>query len=144
MKNKILIIILAFVLITVVIGYMVFSYRSKVVLSQKLNKEYESYYNVEMLGTELISIINKTIDTNNKNGIQRDSDNYYIDNGDNSIHIYIKFVYKDEVKEIQMEDIEKNGTESFIRIYSTENFKCTNIEYHRKTKNVKSLTFEEI
>lgn len=91
-----------------------------------------------------MSIINKTIDTNQKNDIAKNSEGYYIDNGDDSIQIEIIFIYKDETKTVKMEDIAESGTESFIKTYSTANFKCTKIEYHTKTKNVKSLTFEEI
>lgn len=111
---------------------------------QKLNKEYEEYYNIQILGTELISIINRTIDINNKNQIGRDENNYYIDNGKDSIEIYIRFIYKSEIKEVKMEDIEKMTTETFIKMYSTASFKCTNIEYHEKINRVKSLTFEEL
>jgi len=124
--------------------YLVYTYRSNFLETQKLNKEYEEYKGIHILGTELISIVNRTIDINHKHDIEKDANGYYVDNGDNSIHIYIKFVYKNETKTILMEDIEKTGIESFIRVYSTANFKCTNIEYHEKTGNVKSLTFEEI
>ena len=144
MKKKFFIIILILLIITIVAVYAVYNYRSNIISSQKVNNEYYSYYNKQMLGTELISVINKTIDMNQKNDIERDSNNYYIDNEKNSVKIYVKFIYKNETKTIQMEDIEKGGTEEFIQRYSTANFKCSNIEYHSKTKNVKSLTFEEI
>ena len=111
---------------------------------QKLNKEYEEYYGIEILGTELISIINRTIDINSKNNINRDEEGYYIDNEKNSIKLYIHFAYKEEIKTIQMEEIEKTGIESFVKVYSTANFKCTKIEYHENTNLVKSLTFEEV
>lgn len=144
MKKKFFIIMLILFIITIVAIYAVYNYRSNMISSQKVNNEYYSYYNKQMLGTELISIINKTIDMNQKNDIERDSNNYYIDNEKNSVKIYVKFIYKDETKTIQMEDIEKGGIEEFVQRYSTASFKCSNIEYHTKTKNVKSLTFEEI
>ena len=43
-----------------------------------------------------------------------------------------------------MEDLEKTGSESFVKVYSTANFICTQIDYHEKTKNVKTITFEEV
>ena len=144
MKNKFLIILVIFILLTVCVGYMVYNYRSQIINSQKISKEYESYYHLEMLGTELMSIINRTIDINTKGNVPKDENGYFTDNQKDSIHIYIKFVYKDKQKTIQMEDIEKNTSEAFIRNYSTASFKCTDIQYHEKTKNVKSLTFEEI
>lgn len=142
--KKVLIILLTVFIILAVSIYTVYSYRVKMISQQKLNKEYEEYYNIQILGTELISIINRTIDINNKNQIGRDENNYYIDNGKDSIEIYIRFIYKSEIKEVKMEDIEKMSTETFIKMYSTASFKCTNIEYHEKTNRVKSLTFEEL
>ena len=142
MKKFIIILLILFIALAVGV-YSVYSYRSRIIEAQKLNKEYEQYYNIEILGTELISIINRTSDINHKNNIEKDTDGYYVDNGNNSLHIYIKFVYKNNTKSIPMEDIENSGSETFIKVYSTASFKCTNIEYHEKTHNVKSLTFEE-
>lgn len=144
MKKRFLIILVVLILLTVYIGYMVYQYRTQVISSQKISKEYGSYYHLEMLGTEVISIINRTIDINTKGNVPKDSNGYFIDNQKDSIHIYIKFVYKDKQTIIPMEDIERNTSEAFIRNYSTASFKCTDIQYHEKTKNVKSLTFEEV
>lgn len=144
MKNKFLIVLVVLILLTVYAGYMIYQYRSDIVSSQKISKEYESYYNLEMLGTEVISIINRTIDIDTKEDVPKDENGYFIDNQKDSIRIYIKFVYKDEQKIIPMEDIEKSTSEAFIRNYGAASFKCTDIQYHEKTKNVKNLTFEEI
>ena len=142
--KKFLIVLLILFIVLIASIYMVYSYRAKAFEIQKLNREYEEYYNIEILGTELISIINRTIDLNNKNDIPRDENGYYIDDEESYKEIYIQFVYKKETKLIKMEDIEKSGIETFVRMYSTANFKCTDIKYHNKTKNVKSLTFTEI
>lgn len=143
MKKFMIILLVLFIILAVGI-YSVYRYRNSILEAQKLNKEYEQYYNIDILGTELISILNRTSDINHKNGIDRDDNGYYVDNGDNSLHIYIKFAYKNNTKIIQMEDVEKSGSETFIKVYSTANFKCTDIQYHEKTHNVKSLTFEEV
>ena len=143
MKKFLVILIVILIILSSVVYWLVTS-RNKLAKAQALNKQYEDYANIEILGTELISIINKTADINNKNEIEKDSNGYYIDNEENTIHIYIQFVYKNETRVIQMEDIEKSGSENFVKMYSTASFKCTKIEHHDKTKNVKSLTFEEI
>ena len=143
MKKFLIVLLILFIILAIGI-YSVYRYRSSILETQKLNREYEQYYNIYILGTELISIINRTSDINHKNDIAKDDNGYYVDNGDNSLHIYIKFVYKNNSKTIQMEDIEKSGSETFIKVYSTASFKCTKIEYHEKTHNVKSLTFEEV
>lgn len=144
MKNRFFTILGVLLLITLLTAYGIYSYRNSIMQAQKINKQYEEYKNIEILGTELISMINKTIDTNIKNGVERDSNHYFVDNGDNTITIYIKFIYKNDTKTVQMEDLEKSGTEAFVKTYSTASFKCTEINYHTKTKNVKSLVFEEI
>ena len=143
MKNKIIIIVIIFLIILSVSAYMVYNYRKSVISSQKVNESYKAYYDTEILGTELISIINKTVDFNEQNGIQKDENGMYIENDNNSIKIYISFKYEDDYQTVEMEKISNDGTDNFRKVYSTASFKCTEISYHDKTKNVKALTFTE-
>lgn len=143
MKNKILLIIIIFIVVLSLSIYLVYNYRTNYMEAQKINNEYKSYYNLQMLGTELVSIINRTEDLNEKNGIQKDENGLYIENDNNSIRIYINFIYKDEYTTLEAEKIANDGVENFIKTYSTASFKCTDIQYHNKTNNVKSLTFTE-
>ena len=143
MKNKVLIILFIFIVIFIISVYMIYNYRRTVIQAQKINNEYKSYSNMQMLGTELVSIMNKTADINEKNAIEKDKDSIYIENGTNSIKIYIELKYKDDYKTLEMEKILNNGIENFIKSYGAASFKCTNISYHDKTKNVKELTFTE-
>ena len=106
------------------------------------NKTYESYYNKEVLGTDIISIINKATDSNKKNDIKIGKDGNYIDNEKNSIRIEIKFLELDKV--ITMERINNVGIEKFWSNYGALSFKCTKIEYHEKTHRVKYMYFEEV
>ena len=71
--------------------------------------------------------------------------NVYIENEDNSIKIYIYFLDEkgEHTDRYTMEQIYNKGAEDFIKFYGTSYFLCTNIEYHEKTGNVKSLTFEQ-
>jgi len=84
------------------------------------------------------------MDLNEQNEIPKDESGHYITDNKDAIRIYVQFIYKDDVKIIPMEDIAASGSEAFIKTYSTENFKCTKIEYYENTKKIKSLTFEEI
>ena len=143
MKNKILLIIVIFIIILSLAIYAIYQYRQSYIEAQKINHEYSSYYDVQLLGTELVSIINRTEDINQKNQIQKDEEDIYIDNGTNSIKLYIKFKYKNEYTVIEGEKIASSGIENFIKTYSTASFKCTDISYHNKTKNVKAITFTE-
>ena len=88
-----------------------------------------------------ISIINKTIDNNEKNDVQKDENNVYLEDNEKSVKIYIKFLESDQT--FDMEAIANNGIENFIQNYATFSFKCTKIDYH-KNGNVKSLFFEEV
>ena len=90
----------------------------------------------------MASIVNKTLDKNEKNNVKKNNNGYYINNDENSIIIEIKFKDSDEI--FKIEQISKNGIENFIKLYSNFYFKCTKIEYHQKTKYIKYLLFEQI
>ena len=143
MKNKIIIIVIVFLIILSVVTYMVYNYRKGVMESQEVNESYKAYYNKQILGTELISIINRTVDLNEQNDILKDNDGVYIENEENSIKIYINFKYKDDYETVAMEKIYNTGTENFRKTYSSASFTCSEISYHEKTNNVKALTFTE-
>ncbi len=137
-------IILAIIVIIAVgsISYMFASYRINNLQIEENNKMYTDIYNKEITGTELATIINKTIDRNEKNEVQKDESGFYIENETNSIIIEIKFKEAEEI--IRTESISTNGIENFINFYSNFKFKCTKIEYHAKTNFTKYLYFEEI
>lgn len=143
MKNKILIILIIFMVILASATYIIYNYRMKLQEAQKINNEYKSYYEAQILGTELVSIMNRTQDVNTKNEVEKDSEGLYIDNEDDSIKMYLKLKYKDDYSTIEIEKILDDGIENFIKSYSTASFKCTEITHHEKTGNVKTLTFTE-
>lgn len=143
MKKQFLIILTILLIIVAFVSYYIYNNIRIQQLSEKTNQEYEIYYDKEILGTDLISIINKTIDYNEKNAIDKDENNlYYIENDTDSIKIYIKFLEDDRT--IPMEDIAEKNTENFVKYFATATFKCTKIDYHQKTKSVKELYFEQI
>ena len=47
-------------------------------------------------------------------------------------------------KIIKMENIAEKQTENFIKFFATATFKCNDIKYHKQTKNVQSMYFEQI
>ena len=143
MKNRILLILIIFMSIIAVISYIIYNYRINLQEVQRINNEFKSYAEAQMLGTELVSVINRVQDINSKNNIEKDSDGLYIENEENSIKMYIKLKYEDDYSVLEVERILNNGIENFIKNYSTASFKCEEITYHEKTGNVKSLTFTE-
>ena len=141
MKKYILLIILVIIAITS-IGYLYISYKNNMKTIETNNKVYENLYNKEITGTDFATIINKTIDNNEKNQVQKEENGFFIDNGKNSVIVEIKFKDSDDV--FRIESIDKNGIEKFIKLYANLKFKCTKIEYHHKTQYVSYMYFEEI
>lgn len=125
------------IVIVAVIGVNIYSYNERLKATEKDNKNYQSYYNVEVLGSDVGSLINKILDTNSKNNIQKDENGKEI-----SISVTIKFLELD--KNISIEAIEKQGVDRFIKNFGAETFKCTEIEYYPNAKGVKSMHFEQV
>ena len=142
MKKIIICILSIFLIIICIVVYGVYQKNENTAQIGVDNKTYESYNNKEVLGTDIISIINKATDSNKKNDIKIGEDGNYIDNGKNSIRIEIKFLGLDKV--ITMERINNVGIEKFWSNYGALSFKCTKIEYHEKTHRVKYMYFEEV
>ena len=109
---------------------------------QKENKQFESYYNQETYGTNVASLINKAVDNNMKNNIMKDNNGKYIENDINSINIDIKMIDNDKI--YNMEKIYKGGISTFTLYYSQIKFKCTKVDYHKKTGRIKYMLFEQI
>jgi len=142
MKKIIICILSIFLIVICMVVYGVYQKNENTAQIGVDNKTYESYENKEVLGTDIISIINKATDSNKKNDIKIGEDGNYIDNGKNSIRIEIKFLELDKV--ITMERINNVGIEKFWSNYGALSFKCTKIEYHEKTHRVKYMYFEEV
>mgnify|MGYP006867763670 FL=1 len=142
MKKIIICILSVFLVVICIVSYSVYHKNENTAQIGVDNRTYESYYNKEVLGTDIISIINKAIDSNEKNDIKMGKDGNYIEDEKNSIRIEIKFKELDKV--ITMERINNVGIEKFWSNYGALSFKCTKIEYHEKTHRVKYMYFEEV
>ena len=141
--KKILYILLGICILTVIIIFYLYNtYFRFLVLSEKLNKEYENYTENVIVGSSLMSLINKSIDLNEKNNVEKNKQGLYIENDTNSIKIEIKFAESD--KTFQMEAISKLGSSEFIKNYNSRSFKCTKKEFHSKTGQIKYMLFEEV
>ena len=140
--KKIIFFCLILVIIVSTIYYMylnnIFIYKS----AKKDNIGFEIYQNQEIKGNELASIINKVIDSNEKNKIQKDNDGMYIENTTNSIKMEINFLDNDTIYNI--ESIYNSGIENFIYYYGDINFKCEEIKYHDQTKKIKYMKFTQL
>ena len=145
MKKKLFVILGIFIIILLFVTYLLYNYDKSVRIAKEWNRQYESYYQKEILGNDLATLMNKAMNSNAKNEIQQDEKGHYIDDEQNSISIIISFIGLDKKeRKVKMEDILKQEMENFIRYYASFSFQCTKIEYHEKTKKVKSLYFEQI
>lgn len=140
--KKIALFFLIIIVIIVGISYMYLNYKVDFFNTKKENMQFESYNNKELNGAELATIINKAIDNNETNEVQKSNKGKYIDNESNSINIDIKMLDNDET--YNMETLFSGGMDKFVQYYSQIQFKCTSIEYHKSTNKVKYMLFEQI
>ena len=142
MKKYVLSIITIVLIIVAIIAYKVYDYKVNQNNMANNNKTYNSFYEKEVLGTDVATLINKAIDNKNKNSVEKSDEGVYINNNNNSINIDIKF--KDLDKPISMERIDELDSIKFVQNFGGFSFKCTKIEYHEKTGNVKYMYFEQV
>ena len=128
------------IIVSILYGYFTYTKNNNSILKQ--NAEYERYLNQEIYGAELATIINKVIDNNETNAIDKDNKGKYIDNNLNSIKMDIKIIDNDTIYDV--ETIYGGGIENFVKNFNTIKFKCSNIKYHETTKKIKYLLFEQI
>ncbi len=140
--KKIALFFLVIVIIIVGMSYLYLNYKITYNETKKENLQFESYYEKEIYGAELTTIINKAIDSNEYNEVLKDKKGKYIDNGKNSINIEIKML--DNEKTYNMETFYGGGMDKFVQYYNEIKFKCTKLEYHKETKKVKYLLFEQV
>lgn len=143
MKKLIITFIVTFFVILLVISISIIENSKHLNTIQKENKEYEQYLGKDIFGTQVISLIHKAINENEKNEIPKDDKGYYIPNNTNSIKIELKMLQDSRLQTYQMETIEKVGISGFIKNFNLINFKCAKIEYHDQTKKVSKVVFEQ-
>ncbi len=142
MKKTITSIIIITLIALSLIGYIF--YRTKI-NNDKINKHnsmFEKYLEQEIYGADISTIINKAVDLNEKNQVEKGKDGKYIDNNINSIKINLKMKDNDNI--YAMETIYSNKITEFMKFYGQIKFKCTNVEYHKNTNMIKSMIFEQI
>lgn len=140
--KKLAIFFLIVAMIVAGISYMYLHYRANYYTAKRENQQFESYKDQEIYGSELTTIMNKAVDNNQKNKIEKDSKGKYINNDSNSIKVDIKMLDVD--KTYDMETLYTGGIDKFVQYYGEIKFKCTKLEYHKTTNKVKYLLFEQI
>ena len=119
------------IIIICIISYIFINYKANYNVAKISNLEFENYLNKELYGTDVSTLINRAVDNNEKNSVQKNNKGIYLNNDKNSINIEIKM--KDDDSTYKMEMFYKNGIQNFIKYYGNIKFKCTKIEYHQVT-----------
>ena len=128
------------IILSTLYGYFTYTKNNNSILKQ--NSEYESYLNQEIYGADLATLMNKVIDSNETNAIQKDNKGKYIENNSSSIKMEIKIIDNNTIYDV--ETINHGGIENFVKNFNTIKFKCTDIKYHETTNKIKYLLFEQI
>jgi len=145
MKKWVALICLLFVIIVLIIAINFKNADKQRLEVAKFNLTYEEYNTSNLNGLDIITIINKAVNNNEKYNISKNEEDIYIPDENNSIKIYVIFITEDlEKKEFGMEIINSLGMHPFIENFGEVKFDCTDIQYHGKTGRVSELTFKAI
>lgn len=139
--KKVFIFLAIVVIIVALVGYKYISYKNECNNIQKENADFDKYKDQDVYGLEIASMMNKAIDKNTKNKIEKDDQGNFIQNDKNSVEIEIYMT--DNETTYKMETIYNAGTEQFAQYYGNIKFKCSKIEYHKKTGRIKYILFEQ-
>ncbi len=139
--KKILIIIIFFMIIIsifFVVNYKNYQLKQKQV--SEFNSDYEYYKKDDLNGLDITTLINKAISNNEKFAVPKDENGLYILDDENSIEIYITMIINNTT--YRMEKINQLDINAFIRYFGEIGFKCTDVQYHKKSGKIASMTFE--
>ncbi len=142
MKKVLIILLILFMIIIFSIYALFITNKAQTNSLRNYNREYEEYLDKTIYGTELATLINKATNVNEKNKIEKDKKNHYIENEENSIKIEIIMLLTE--KTYPMEEIYNTDTAEFVKHFNLEKFKCTKIEYHNKTGKISKMLFEQV
>lgn len=147
MKKQFIFLIVIVLVIVIIISVNILQKRKEEMTLQSFNAEYEQYLNKEIYGIDIATLINKAIDNNKKNNVEKDEKGFYIDNEQDSILIDIVMITNEEKQETttyKMETIEKVGILAFLSNFNLTTFKGSNVEYHEQTGKISKITFEQL
>ena len=140
--KKFIIIFITIVIVIIALLYGYFTYNDSIKKVKEENAIYEQYYEKEIYGADLATVINKAINNNETNSIEKDNKGKYVENNEDSIKIDIHIIDNDTIYD--METFYNNGIDKFVENYNTIKFKCTSIDYHKETGKIKYMLFEQI
>lgn len=141
MKKYIIILIILVAIVITSVLYAYRTYNKNIEDLKNYNNSFEQYKDKEIEGTQIATILNKAVNNNEQNKVEKDEKKNYIENEKDSIKIDIYI--KDNDTTYSMETIYNMGVEKFINSFSLETFKIAKIEYHEQTKMIKYILIEQ-
>jgi len=116
---------------------------------EKINKEYLAYNNSKIQINTIVSLMGKAIEQNKHNNIKQDEKMIFVENDTNSIKLYLEVDSSsgDNMVRIPMEELilsKVAGPEKVENAFSDLLFETTDVQYHKKTGQVKQVVFRVI
>lgn len=142
MKKQTILIFVLFIVILLLVAFAIMQNVQKQKQIANYNNQYEQYKDSQIYGTDITTQINKAMNENEKNNVEKDEKGYYKNNNSNSIKIYVKL--QPEGEYFPMERIFELGMTEFVKNFNIEYFKCTQINYHSETSLVSEVYYEVI
>lgn len=138
------IIVLFCIFIAIIISLYTYYQSTQSVLQgvKKFNYQFEQYFDKEIYGADVVTIMSKAIDNNTQYNIARNEENKFIEDNKNCLKVMIKF--KDVDKIFDMESIEKSGIDGFMQNFSKSTFKIIEYKYNEESKRIGKIVIEEI
>ena len=127
--KKILIIITFVIIILILFAIKYYNFKDELSKTKGINAQYESYFQKELYGTDVATIVNRAVNDNENN------------NNKDSIKVDVKITDNNMV--YSMESLYNGGMTNFVNFYNNVEFECTKIEYHEGTKKIKYILFEQ-
>ena len=140
MKKSLITILIVFILIVVSFFGVMINYRNSQRQALNFNRDYEQYKDKTLLGADIATLINKAMDSNNRNNVQKDKKNYYINNGSNSVRIFTQLQTGGDY--YPMEKIFEHDVSQFVKNFNLQDYKCSKIIYHKRTNLVSEVYFD--
>lgn len=130
MKKIIIFIMLIVIIVVSIFSTKYISYKINLDKIKENNLEFEYYLNKQVNGNDIVTLINKAVNSNEKNKVAKNEKGLYIQNNINSIKIQVTTIDLGEEITYDMESFYNNGMAKFNTLYSSIMFECTKIEYN--------------
>lgn len=148
MKKVLISILIIFILIIIVVTLNISNNVTKMNAISNFNKEFEKFKEKTLYGADVLTIINKAIENNKENNIQRDDEGNFIEDDNYSIKVDLVLLSKDKEENIKetvhpMEKLEKVGLDGFISSFSITKFEFKDIKYNSNGK-ISKITIKQI